>query len=93
MLLELQRHLVCGPVRSRRLVRSLGINVLPPGKKVCTFNCQYCQSGWTSADVMEAQMCTLDPASPSSLLVRASRAELEQTRARVLARGLRAEVF
>ena len=38
---------VYGPVRSRRLGSSLGVNVLPPSVKVCTFNCLYCQYGWT----------------------------------------------
>lgn len=47
MLLELQKGIVYGPVQSRRLGRSLGINILAPGVKVCTFNCLYCQYGWT----------------------------------------------
>ena len=47
MLLELKTSVVYGPVASRRLGRSLGINVLPPGQKVCSFNCAYCQYGWT----------------------------------------------
>lgn len=47
MLLQLQRGAVYGPVQSRRLGRSLGVNVLPPSVKVCTFNCLYCQYGWT----------------------------------------------
>ncbi len=33
MLLELKRHCVYGPVRSRRLGSSLGINPLPVGKQ------------------------------------------------------------
>jgi wyosine [tRNA(Phe)-imidazoG37] synthetase (radical SAM superfamily) len=45
----LQAGLVYGPVRSRRLGISLGVNVLPDGAKVCTFNCAYCQYGWTHA--------------------------------------------
>lgn len=36
-----------GPVRSRRLGHSLGINILPRHGKLCTFNCSYCQYGWT----------------------------------------------
>ena len=47
MLLDLQKHIIYGPVKSRRLGRSLGINVLPVKKKICTFNCVYCQYGWT----------------------------------------------
>jgi wyosine [tRNA(Phe)-imidazoG37] synthetase (radical SAM superfamily) len=39
---------VCyGPVRSRRLGASLGINLLPSGMKICNMNCAYCQYGWT----------------------------------------------
>jgi wyosine [tRNA(Phe)-imidazoG37] synthetase (radical SAM superfamily) len=37
--------LTFGPVPSRRLGRSLGINNIPP--KVCTFSCVYCQLGRT----------------------------------------------
>ncbi len=39
--------IVYGPVSSRRLGRSLGVNLLPAGVKVCGFNCNYCQLGWT----------------------------------------------
>ncbi len=45
MLLELKDQIIYGPVRSRRLGRSLGINVLPAREKVCTFDCLYCQYG------------------------------------------------
>ncbi len=38
--------IVFGPVPSRRLGRSLGINNIPP--KVCTYSCIYCQVGRTS---------------------------------------------
>ncbi|MFZ2286772.1 MAG: radical SAM protein [Bacteroidales bacterium] len=41
--------IVFGPVRSRRLGVSLGINLLPVSRKVCSFNCIYCECGWTSA--------------------------------------------
>ncbi|MFH0760817.1 MAG: radical SAM protein [Bacteroidota bacterium] len=39
--------IVFGPVRSRRLGASLGINLLPVSLKCCTFNCIYCECGWT----------------------------------------------
>jgi len=39
--------IVFGPVKSRRLGVSLGINLLPCNSKVCTFNCIYCECGWT----------------------------------------------
>jgi wyosine [tRNA(Phe)-imidazoG37] synthetase (radical SAM superfamily) len=40
-------EIVFGPVRSRRFGLSLGINLLPTGFKYCTFNCVYCECGWT----------------------------------------------
>jgi len=46
-MLPLHQGITYGPVRSRRLGHSLGINVLPRNQKVCTFNCSYCQYGWT----------------------------------------------
>jgi wyosine [tRNA(Phe)-imidazoG37] synthetase (radical SAM superfamily) len=45
--IPLQSSVVYGPVRSRRLGCSLGINVLPTDRKVCSSNCVYCQYGWT----------------------------------------------
>ncbi len=39
---------VFGPVKSRRLGVSLGINLLPVSSKFCTFNCIYCECGWDS---------------------------------------------
>ncbi len=40
-------EVVFGPVRSRRLGLSLGINLLPRHSKYCSFNCIYCECGWT----------------------------------------------
>ena len=39
----LQPGIVYGPVDSRRFGKSLGINLLPAGFKVCSFDCVYCQ--------------------------------------------------
>ena len=36
---------IFGPVRSRRLGLSLGINLLPADGKICTFDCIYCECG------------------------------------------------
>jgi len=47
MTIPLKTGILYGPVNSRRLGRSLGINLLPAGRKVCTFDCAYCQYGWT----------------------------------------------
>lgn len=45
--IPLQRGAVYGPVFSRRLGRSLGLNILPDEIKVCSLDCRYCQYGWT----------------------------------------------
>lgn len=45
--LGLQKSIIYGPVDSRRLGRSLGINLSPTTYKVCSFNCVYCHYGWT----------------------------------------------
>lgn len=37
---------IFGPVKSRRLGISLGINLLPGDGKVCTFDCIYCECGF-----------------------------------------------
>ncbi len=39
-------EIVFGPIKSRRLGSSLGINLLPGNFKICTFNCIYCECGW-----------------------------------------------
>jgi wyosine [tRNA(Phe)-imidazoG37] synthetase (radical SAM superfamily) len=39
---------VFGPVDSRRYGKSLGINPVPLGEKVCSFDCPYCECGWTT---------------------------------------------
>ena len=38
--------IVYGPVRSRRLGVSLGVNLMPTTAKLCTFDCVYCECGW-----------------------------------------------
>jgi len=53
MTLALLERIVYGPVASRRLGRSLGVNVLPGGMKVCNMNCAYCQYGWTRGAIMK----------------------------------------
>ena len=46
-LMPLYEGIIYGPVRSRRLGRSLGINLTPAHLKLCSFNCSYCQYGWS----------------------------------------------
>lgn len=53
-----------GPIHSRRLGVSLGMEIMPIEHKLCTFNCVYCECGWnepvdhpqlpTRAEVREA---------------------------------------
>jgi hypothetical protein len=45
----LWERVINGPVRSRRLGISLGLNIIPPGSKLCTFNCPYCECGFNTA--------------------------------------------
>ena len=40
---------IFGPIKSRRLGISLGINLLPGDGKVCTFDCIYCECGFNAA--------------------------------------------
>lgn len=39
---------IFGPVKSRRLGISLGVNLLPADGKICTFDCIYCECGFNS---------------------------------------------
>ena len=39
-------EIVYGPVQSRRLGRSLGVNLLPYDGKLCSFDCIYCECGF-----------------------------------------------
>lgn len=65
--------IVYGPIRSRRLGVSLGVNLMPTTAKLCTFDCVYCECGWNQPvshpqlptreqvrDALESQLSTLD---------------------------------
>ncbi|MFI3248977.1 MAG: radical SAM protein [Rikenellaceae bacterium] len=41
-------ELIFGPIRSRRLGLSLGVNLLPQHAKICNFDCIYCECGSNS---------------------------------------------
>lgn len=45
--------IVFGPIRSRRLGSSLGINILPSKGKLCNFDCIYCECGWNKDGVSD----------------------------------------
>ncbi|TET25030.1 MAG: radical SAM protein, partial [Candidatus Cloacimonadota bacterium] len=46
-ILPLKQGIIYGPVNSRRLGCSLGLNLSPDKYKLCSFNCIYCHFGWT----------------------------------------------
>jgi Fe-S oxidoreductases len=50
--------IVFGPVNSRRLGISLGINLLPTASKMCNFNCIYCECGWNSPNINHEKLPT-----------------------------------
>ena len=65
--------IVYGPIRSRRLGVSLGVNLMPTTAKLCTFDCVYCECGCNQPishpqlptreqvrDALEYQLSTLD---------------------------------
>ena len=39
-------NIIYGPIHSRRLGTSLGMEIMPLEHKLCTFNCVYCECGW-----------------------------------------------
>lgn len=41
-------QIIFGPVHSRRLGLSLGVNLLPIDAKICSFNCIYCECGFNT---------------------------------------------
>ncbi|MBR5573465.1 MAG: radical SAM protein [Paludibacteraceae bacterium] len=69
--------IVYGPIRSRRLGVSLGMNLMPTTAKLCTFDCVYCECGWnqpvshpvlpTREQVREALASHLVALSPNNL--------------------------
>lgn len=44
----MREETVFGPIFSRRLGSSLGINLLPEKGKICNFDCIYCECGWNA---------------------------------------------
>lgn len=45
---KLYTEIIYGPVHSRRLGVSLGVNLLPLHSKLCSFDCIYCECGWNA---------------------------------------------
>ncbi|MCB2202595.1 radical SAM protein [bacterium] len=57
--ISLQPSIIYGPIHSRRLGRSLGINLMPVNRKVCSFDCVYCQYGGTQEVLLSPMRSTL----------------------------------
>lgn len=45
---------IFGPIHSRRLGTSLGINLMPSDGKICSFDCLYCEAGYNAQGAGEA---------------------------------------
>ncbi len=65
--LGLQKGIIYGPVASRRLGRSLGLNLSPTAYKVCSFNCVYCHYGWTKDLTSDLSAYTKDLPTPQAV--------------------------
>ena len=63
-----------GPIHSRRLGSSLGINLLPEKGKICNFDCIYCECGWNKDGRGDTGLPT------AAMLRRALKAKLEACR-------------
>ena len=75
----LREKLVFGPIFSRRLGSSLGINLLPENGKLCNFDCVYCECGWNRDGRVDTRL-----PQPAEL-----RSELERVLADCLEKGVR----
>lgn len=49
-------EIVFGPIVSRRLGSSLGVNLLPSKGKLCNFDCIYCECGWNKDGVQDRRL-------------------------------------
>lgn len=56
----MREELVFGPIHSRRLGSSLGINLLPREGKLCNFDCIYCECGWNADGLGDRRIPTAD---------------------------------
>ncbi len=55
--------IIFGPIRSRRLGLSLGVNLLPEHAKICSFDCIYCECGSNSerrGEAMERRFADIE---------------------------------
>lgn len=55
--------IVFGPIVSRRLGSSLGVNILPSKGKLCNFDCVYCECGWNKDGISDRKFPRLEEVS------------------------------
>lgn len=70
--IPLQPGIIYGPILSRRLGRSLGVNLLPANRKICSFDCIYCQYGHTHDLMISPERSMLPNASDVLMAVEAA---------------------
>ena len=63
---------IFGPVRSRRLGLSLGVNMMPASGKICTFDCIYCENG------LNAERPCHEPYNTAAMVLDALEAKLRE---------------
>ena len=63
---------IFGPVRSRRLGLSLGVNMMPASGKICTFDCIYCENG------LNAERPCHEPYNTAAMVLDALEAKLHE---------------
>ena len=74
----MREEIVFGPIHSRRLGSSLGINLLPEKGKICNFDCIYCECGWNKDGRGDTKLPT------AAMLRRALKAKLEECKAKCI---------
>jgi len=66
-ILPLQQGIIYGPIKSRRLGLSLGINLMPTEYKLCSFNCVYCHYGFTDTHTADLSKNASDLPKPEEV--------------------------
>ena len=56
----LYEDIIFGPIHSRRLGISLGVNLLPVDSKLCSFDCIYCECGWNDEHISKRRFNSPD---------------------------------
>jgi wyosine [tRNA(Phe)-imidazoG37] synthetase (radical SAM superfamily) len=72
----MREEIVFGPIHSRRLGSSLGINLLPEKGKICNFDCIYCECGWNKDGRGDTKLPT------AAMLRRALKDKLEECKSK-----------